>query len=61
MQLGQEGIYFRDCRQILVQVLSELQQINKLLFLLKSVENQKFSDDFRENKTYLICLFLFAI
>ena len=42
-------ILFRAGRQILLLILNEFNQIDELLFLLKSTENHRFSDNFRGN------------
>ena len=41
----------RDRLQISLLILSEFNQINSLLFSMKSSENQRFSDDFRGNRS----------
>ena len=44
----------RSRHQISLLILSEFKRINQLLFPLKSPENQRFSDDFRGDKSKLI-------
>ena len=45
--------FIRDCLQIYPLILHEFKQINQVLFLLKSLENPWFSDDFRRNRNNL--------
>ena len=45
-----------DRLQITLLILKEFKQINRLLFPVKSLENYKFSDDFRGNRSSLIRL-----
>ena len=44
-------LMFRDRLQISLLILSEFEQINKLLFPLKSSENHSFSDDLKGNRS----------
>ena len=44
-----------DRLQISILILSAFKQINQLPFPLKSLENRKFSYDFRGNGNLLIC------
>ena len=49
-------LYIRDCLQILLPILREFKRINQLLSLLQSSGNQRFSNDFRGNRSQLIRL-----
>ena len=46
----------KDYLQISLLILSQFEQINELLFPLKSSDNRRFSDDFGRNWTSLIRL-----
>ena len=46
----------KDYLQISLLILSQFEQINELLFPLKSSDNRRFNDDFGRNWTSLIRL-----
>ena len=50
----QEG--WRDHLQISLLILRKFKQINRLIFPLESSENQRFANNFRRNRSYVICL-----
>ena len=54
MKLYYPRISLKDYLQISLLILSELKWIKQLLFPLKSSENQRFSDDFRRNRSQSI-------